>query len=289
MRNPTGDNLPNKLIGEARFEDEIIVASQLARKAGQVIMSMYGKKFTVRQKGDAGPVTDADLRSEEILVEGLQRAFPGDLIISEERTPPVASSPARRVWYVDPLDGTQEFINGQGEFSVLIGLAVSGEPRLGLILWPVDGTQFLGIADHAAWQEAGGARRRLAVSSQADLPKMTLVVSRSHRHRRIESIRTRLGITEELRCGSVGLKVGMVASGQADLYVEPASYTSVWDTCGPEAILRGGGGKLTDLTGAPLTHKATGDLRHAKGLLATNGKCHQQIVEAIGGSVSEGR
>jgi 3'(2'), 5'-bisphosphate nucleotidase len=263
------------------FQHEIAVVSRLARDAGKVILTVYRTDFAVRQKGFAGPVTEADLQAHEVIVAGLQREFPDDVIISEEGSPFIASHTEKRTWYVDPLDGTQEFVARNGEFSVLIGLTISGRPVLGFVLRPMDESLFVGIADQEGWLETNGARTRLTVSRQTDLSKLRLVVSRSHRHALIDNVRDRLGITEEIRCGSVGLKLGMLASGLADLYVEPAPYTSVWDTCGPEAVLRGAGGRLTDLGGQGLLYRSGEDRHHRRGLLASNGVCHDQVVAAI--------
>lgn len=264
------------------FKNEIEVAVRLAREAGRLIMALYGSGLTVRQKGEAGPVTEADERAHEVIVEGLQRAFPHDAIISEEGTPAIGSHTGARIWYVDPLDGTQEFIARNGEFSVLIGLTIAGQATVGVVLRPVDGALFVGIADQQAWSEDPGMPARLAVSRQTELSKLRLVVSRSHRHPLIDAMRACLGITEELRCGSVGLKIGMLVSGQADLYLDASGNTSAWDVCGPEAILRGAGGRLTDLTGQPLLYESRGDLHNKRGLIASNGVCHDQVVAAIG-------
>lgn len=264
------------------FPHEIETASRLAREAGKVVFEVYQTHFTVKQKGAAGPVTEADLRAHEVIVSGLEREFADDVIISEEGPLPLTVASNGRTWYVDPLDGTQEFVDRTGEFSVMLGLAIDNRPTVGVVLRPVDEALFIGIADREAWLESGGTRRRLCVSRESDLSKMRLAVSRSHRHARIDEVRSRLGITAEIRCGSVGLKIGLIAQGQADLYVEPGRYTHAWDVCGPEAILRGAGGRMTDLDGRPLRYESSGDLRNKSGLIATNGVCHDRVIAAIG-------
>ncbi len=266
----------------APFRHEIETASRLAKEAGKVVLEVYRTFFTVKQKGAAGPVTEADIRAHELIVSGLRQEFPGDVVISEEDPPSTVSRPGARVWYVDPLDGTQEFVDRTGEFSVMLGLAIDNRPTVGVVLRPVDEALFIGIADREAWLEIGGTRRPLCVSRESDLSKMRLAVSRSHRHARIDEVRIRLGITEEIRCGSVGLKIGLIAQGQADLYVEPGRYTHAWDVCGPEAILRGAGGRMTDLDGRPLRYESSSDLRNKSGLIATNGVCHDRVIAAIG-------
>ena len=98
-------------------------AVELARQAGLLILKIYETDFSVSYKGKSDPVTEADQRANDLIVEGLQRKFPQDSIVAEESFPPRESVKADFVWYVDPLDGTKEFISKNGEFSVMIGLA----------------------------------------------------------------------------------------------------------------------------------------------------------------------
>lgn len=263
----------------AEYPRELETASRLARQAGEVILKIYATDFSVASKGKAGPVTEADLQASQLIVEGLRKAFPGDAVVSEED----AASHVRhegRVWYVDPLDGTKEFVSRNGEFSVMIGLAVEGRAAVGVVHRPVTGSLYCGTAEHEAWLEESGRRRRLWVTSTRDAGALRVAVSRSHRHPLLTELLARSGVAREIPCGSVGLKIGLVADRQADLYVDPSPYTSAWDTCGPEAILSGAGGRMTDLAGDPIAY-GRAELRNRKGLLGTNGACHDTILRAI--------
>lgn len=228
-------------MGDGYTREQEIIAD-LARIAGQAILEVYVSSFEVRYKGPDDPVTDADLRAEEIIVSGLSREFPGDGIVSEER--PVSDEARRRprVWYVDPLDGTGEFVARTGEFSVIIGLLEQGLPKLGVIYQPIGDRLYVGVRDESAWIIERGERRRTWVSAAALPDPLRLAVSRSHRHPMIDVVKLRLGVVTEVPCGSVGAKIGLLLSGRADVYVEPAPYTSKWDVCGAEAILLGAGG-----------------------------------------------
>ena len=261
------------------FRHEIDVATRLVRSAGSIIMKIYHTDFIVQSKGDAGPVTEADQRANDVIREGLHRAFPADLVVSEESAM-LGTLEASRVWYVDPLDGTQEFVTRNDEFSVLVGLAVNGQATLGLIHRPVDAALFIGIAGAEAWVEHDGGRTRLVVSDLSDPHKLQLVVSRSHRHPLIDEMRSRIGITRESRCGSVGLKIARLAQRRADVYLEPSGLTNTWDLCGPEAVLRGASGRLTDLAGLPLVYRPS-DHKNRRGVVATNGACHDRVINAI--------
>ena len=262
------------------FTRELNEAARLARAAGALLMKIYATDFAVSYKGPDDPVTEADKQANELLVTGLRGLFPDDGVVAEESADNSDALHKGRVWYVDPLDGTSDFVLKNGEFSVMIGLAVNGGARAGVVYRPAGDVLFAGIADQEAWLEENGKRKPLAVSSRADLASLRLTVSRSHRHALIDELKARLGIGQESPCGSVGLKVGLIATQQADLYVDLSMFTKAWDTCGPEAILRGAGGRMTDLAGAPLAYGGQ-ELRNMRGLVASNGACHDRVIETI--------
>jgi len=268
------------------FGRESEVASHLAQEAGDVIMRIYATEFSVDYKAKNDPVTEADRLASRVIVEGLQREFPDDLVVSEEEPIAASASAPDRVWYVDPLDGTHEFIKRNGEFAVMIGLAVAGQPRVGVVFRPVTAELFRGIVGQGAWLDAKGTTCPLRVSSGTDLSQWRLVASRSHRDHRVDDVRRRLGISEESRIGSVGIKVGLLVARQADVYLEPSSMTKAWDSCAPEAILHAGGGRMTDLEGAPLRYLPS-DVRNWKGLVATNGACHDRVISECASVIRE--
>ncbi len=265
------------------YTREYQVVADLARTAGQAILEVYASGFEVRYKGPDDPVTDADLGAEEIIVSGLSREFPDDGIVSEERSVSETARRKTRVWYVDPLDGTGEFVARTGEFSVIIGLLEQGLPKLGVIYRPLDDVLYAGIYDEIAWVIRGGQRRRTRVSVAAPPHALRLAVSRSHRHPIIDAVKSRLGVVTEVPCGSVGAKIGLLLSNQADAYVEPSPYTSKWDVCGVEAILRGAGGCMSDMAGGPMEYEEP-DIRNRGGFVATNGACHDAVLAAISAS-----
>jgi 3'(2'), 5'-bisphosphate nucleotidase len=256
------------------------VASDLARLAGKAILKVYATRFEVRFKGPNDPVTDADLLAQDIIVEGLSREFPHDGIVSEEC--PVSEEARRkpRVWYVDPLDGTGEFVARTGEFSVIIGLLEEGLPKFGVIYRPVGDVLYAGACDEATWITTGADCRRAWVSTAIPPHLVRLAVSRSHRHPIIDRIKAGLGNVSEIACGSVGAKIGLLVSEKADAYVEPSPYTSKWDVCGAEAVLRGAGGFMSDMAGGPIRYEGT-ELKNTRGFVATNRMCHGDVLAAI--------
>jgi 3'(2'), 5'-bisphosphate nucleotidase len=266
----------------ASFERELGVAEALAREAGALALRYFGTELTVHSKVGNEPVTRADREASDLIVRGLGAAFPVDVIISEEAADDRRRlEPDRRVWYVDPIDGTRDFIRGRQGFAVMIGLAVGGVPRLGVVYQPPTDRLFRAAAGEGSWLVAAGAPpRRLRCAPTTDLGALRLVASRSHRTAEIDAVKSALGIDDEMNVGSVGLKLGLIAQGERDLYVNPSSKSSAWDTCAPEVLLVEAGGRITDLDGSPLRYDAPA-LKNERGLLASNGIVHDQLVEKL--------
>lgn len=262
------------------YDQELKETVRLVQAAGRLLLDIYETDFEVRYKGPSDPVTEADTRVNEFLVKNLQAAFPRDGVVSEEANEGTLITKAERIWYVDPLDGTHEFISKNGEFSIMVGLAVGGRPQMGVVYRPVGEILYAGLSEQGAWLSKHGKNRPLTVSTRRDPSTLGLVVSRSHRDVFIDRLRDGIGIRQESSCGSVGLKIGLIAEQRADLYMEASGKTSAWDTCGPHAILHGAGGRLTDLWGAPLTYDPE-HVRNRRGLVASNGACHDDVLRAI--------
>ncbi|MGA9520399.1 MAG: 3'(2'),5'-bisphosphate nucleotidase CysQ [Myxococcaceae bacterium] len=249
------------------LQHELDIAVDLAREAGRIVLEVYATGFAVEDKPDgAGPVTEADQRANDFIVDRLRSAFPGDGVVAEES--PVASHAARsgRCWFVDPVDGTAEFVEKNGMFAVHIGLAIDGQATVGVVFGPVPDKLYAGIVGRGAFLEEHGRRRPLQVSPPPASRDMRLVVSRSHKSKQTDRVRAELGITRVSELGSVGLKCGLIAEGGADLYLHPSDRSYRWDSCAPEAMLRAAGGVLTDFGGQPYRYD-TDELRNVRGMI----------------------
>ena len=268
------------------LKKELEIAKELAAKAGNILLERYQENPSVSWKGLDAPVTAADRAASEVLVRELKRLFPGDGILSEEEQDDPARLGRSRVWIIDPMDGTREFIDHFDEFAVMIGLAVDGKARLGIVYQPTTGKIYYATTGSGAFLEDRGARRRLLVSTEADPSRMTVALSRSHHSPQVDLLCDRLGIKETIRSGSIGLKVGLICEGRAHLYLHTGARTCQWDTCAAEAILREAGGQMTDAYGVPLRYNGP-ELRNLRGVIASNGAAHDRIVE-ITKSVASG-
>ncbi len=246
-----------------RYSDDLETAAQAALIGGAAACAYYeSDDLEVREKAGAGrvtnPVTRADHASNDAILEVLATRS-GEPVLSEESPAPADRS--GRLWVVDPLDGTKEFISRNGEFSVMVGLAVGGEARLGAVYQPAAVRLYLGIAGAAAWTVAHPEREARASPLRVDGSPgqpLRLIRSRSHPDAALAQLEERLeerpGGVRIVLSGSVGIKCACVARGGADLYVHPVPYLKEWDTCAPEAVLRGAGGRVTDCRGMPLRY-----------------------------------
>lgn len=258
---------------------ELEVAVDLARQAGATIMRYYRTGLIADRKNGDEPVTEADQAADRLIAAGLRAAFPEDGLLTEESDDDLDRLNRERVWIVDPLDGTTEFIAETGDFAVQIGLTRNGRPVLGVVYQPTEGQLFFAAASAGAFCVQNGQVTRLSVTAQIDPSKMCLVASRSHQSSFVEAARQVLGIRSTRRVGSVGLKVGLLARGECDLYLA-TTVSKEWDTCAPDAILREAGGKLSNLCGEELRYNKP-DITACTGLIGSNALAHGQIVRAL--------
>jgi 3'(2'), 5'-bisphosphate nucleotidase len=257
---------------------ELERALELAIQAGTVVRKLQRGELAVEMKPGDEPVSVADRRASELIVSGLVASFPHDPVISEELPPAPGAFGSQRFWLVDPIDGTKDFIRGEDGYSVMIGLVAGGRPALGVVHQPAQERTFYATPE-GAWVTVGDEASELRVSDVATAAEARLVASKSHRSDELDRVKQQLGIANEHNIGSVGVKLALIAMAARDLYVSPATKTKAWDTCAPEAILVKAGGRLTDLFGAPLEY--SGELAHTRGLLASNGRIHDEVVAKL--------
>jgi 3'(2'), 5'-bisphosphate nucleotidase len=274
---------PGSLQGADRFLEgadphlleDLWVAAKAAFAGGRAACAFYeDAELEIEDKGVNDPVTAADHAANAAILRVLRDARSADAILSEESTPPEAGRLGGRLWVVDPLDGTKEFIARNGEFSIMVGLARGGTAVLGAVYQPAIDRLFLGISDRAAWVVAnvqqGFGRREISLADALPGPgRVRFVRSRSHPDERLRELESALGQIETVVSGSVGIKCALIATGEADLYVHPVPYLKEWDTCAPEAVLRGAGGTVTDCAGRPLAYGKP-DPRQPGGIFAAH-------------------
>ena len=274
----------------SNYDQELTAAVDLARAAGNSILAQYEKPLRVETKShddDIEPVTQADRIANELIVNGLKAQFPRDGILAEESVDTERRLSKSRVWMVDPLDGTNGFIDGNGDFAVQIGLVEDGEPVISVVYLPLSRVMYRAIAGGGAWIERPQREtEQAAVSDRRTFATMRLAASRSHRSPRMNKVVQRFGFREEVQRGSVGIKVGLLVEQQCDVYIHLSPRTKQWDTCAPQLILTEAGGRLTDLFGQPLNYNVP-DVNNRNGLVASNGVSHDLIIETLAPLLAE--
>ncbi len=227
----------------------------LARAAGEAILEVYEGPIAVETKDDRSPLTAADRASHRVIAAGLRRLTPEIPVLSEEgRAMPHAERGGWvRLWVVDPLDGTKEFIKRNGEFTVNIALVEGGAPVLGVVYVPVRRVFTGGGGGGGAWRQEGDrAPAPIHVRKADPASGLTVVQSRSHPSPELEAYLAGLKVAESVSVGS-SLKLCAVAEGRADLYPR-LGPTMEWDTAAGQAVVEGAGGKVLDREGRPLVY-----------------------------------
>ena len=233
--------------------------ADLAKIAGDAILEVYATDFDVQAKEDDSPLTQADMASNRKIVAGLAALTPEIPIISEEFGLPefTERSAWSRYWLIDPLDGTREFVNRNGEFTVNIALIDNNRPVFGVVHVPVSNATYIGCEGAGAEVRDEHGNRRINVAGRSANP-VRVVGSRSHRGASLDAFLQNLGKFEMLPMGS-SLKFCRVAEGAADIYPR-LGLTSEWDTAAAQAVVEQAGGSVVELDGKPLSYNRKEDI-----------------------------
>ena len=232
----------------------LLEVTALAREAGRAILEVYASSFSVQEKEDRSPLTEADLRSEKLILAGLRRIAPEIPVLSEEsvQVPYAARKGWSRLWVVDPLDGTKEFVQRNGEFTVNIALVDEHRPVLGIVHAPVLERDYYAAEGVGAFRsDARAAGRPIRAAKRGGGP-VRVVGSRSHRGSSLDAFLARVGPHELVEVGS-SLKLCLVAEGDADVYPR-LGPTCEWDTAAGQCVLEQAGGQVLKLDGEPLAY-----------------------------------
>jgi 3'(2'), 5'-bisphosphate nucleotidase len=245
------------------LEPELALASDLAKRAGQAILAVRAHAIAASSlKSDQSPVTVADLAADAVIRAGL--AATGDVIVTEETWKGGDIGKHARAWFVDPIDGTEGFIEKSRDYVVQIGLCVHGAPALGVIYQPETGLLWRGVVPDRRCErvEAGVALAR-TVAGRALPARPRIAISVTHPCAVGDFVSEELGGVAVWR-GSAGLKVALIVDDEADAYVTASRSIKLWDTCAPAAVLLAAGGEVTTLAGSPISYE--GPAAHAGGV-----------------------
>jgi 3'(2'), 5'-bisphosphate nucleotidase len=265
------------------YEAELQAALHAAALAGRAVAEAY-THFLQIPDAPADIHTKADSEAQEIILQSLRAAFPDDGLCAEEETPTLAGAKhtGPRLWVVDPIDGTRGFARKNGEFSVMIAFVHDGRPAVGVVLEPAKDRLTYAAHGGGCWRLDGGAKEpvRCQVGPADTLSAATLVQSRSRDpgvpSGQVEALKP----AHVIEVYSAGVKLVLVARGEADIYVNRYQAFHDWDICAGHVLVAEAGGTVTGLLGEEL-HYGTEGAWQRSGLLATNGKLHVAAVEKL--------
>ena len=231
---------------------------EIAHRAGTEILAVYGSDFTVLDKADASPVTEADTRAERVILNGLAACAPGLAVVAEESVAAghVPALDGRPFFLVDPLDGTREFIGRNGEFTVNIALVEDGSPTAAVVHLPALDETFWTAGDGVAWRARGGAGPERIACRRPGGDGLVVIASRSHRGAETDVYLERFEIADIVSAGS-SLKFCRIAEGAADLYPR-LGRTMEWDIAAGHAIVEAAGGSVETIDGKRLVYGKPG-------------------------------
>ncbi len=290
--------MANDLWETARTE-----ACRAAALAWQAIEGLYRSGNKVKQT-DEGPSTSADHLADRIILDHLKARFPTEEFgyLTEESEDDRERLARRRVWIIDPIDGTVDFIKKTGNFTVHVALVEELEPEIWLpvaatVYWPLAqeaagasppsglmysavrgrGSQTICYENHAPVGEPSPVR----VSGSSTIPELRAVMSSTHRDERLDRLIELFGFAQVRSVGSMGVKMNLISSGDFDCYINPVrGRVREWDSCAPELILTEAGGRVTGCEG---THRSYNreSVYLENGLVASNGQCHEALIERL--------
>jgi len=255
------------------INDLLKPTTEIARLAGKKIMEIYSAGFTVTEKSDSSPVTEADLAANNIIVKALTDLDPSIPILSEESDIAPFSTRVnwQQYWLIDPLDGTKEFIKRNNEFTVNIALIKNHTPILGVIHLPPKDTSYFATQGNGAYKKIGDDNPTRIKTNKTDHENFTVLVGNNAvDSRTLDAFRNKVGNHNFKRVGS-SLKTCIIAEGEADVYPR-FGPTSEWDTAAAQCIIEEAGGKMTDMILKPLRYNTKESLRNPYFISFANAK-----------------
>ncbi len=267
-----------------QFEVELSEALAAAQKAGDLIRRDY-ESFVAIADAPVDISTATDRGAQEIILQHLQQKFPGDSLCAEENTDTLRNSQqsGNRVWVVDPIDGTRGFAMKNGEFSVMIGLLIDGELAVGVVLEPVFDRFTYATRGGGCWTRTGTGHAQLCkVSLEANPKNSVLVQSHSRSPDQRSAPVQAIVPARVIEVYSAGVKLALVARGEADLYVNIYPNFHDWDIAAGHLLVTEAGGRVTTLRNEPVKYGAA-KFEQKGGLLATNSAIHDAATQLLAG------
>jgi len=254
-------------------ETEIAINASL--KAGKAILEIYQNGTTLSNNNKQDLKTNADLLSNEILNKELEPS--NHIILSEESLDNKERLDKKRIWIIDPLDGTNDFVKKTGEFSIMVALIEDHHPILSVIYQPTNNLLYLAKKGKGAYLLNNEKWLKLSTNTKEKLSDCTVVTSRSHLAKNESDFIKILNIKDSYKKGSAGLKAGDICRKKADIYFTTTNKIKHWDTCAAYLLIKESGGEITDMFGNDLIYN-TEKVNHEHGILLATKLIHNELV-----------
>ncbi|HXU64564.1 MAG TPA: 3'(2'),5'-bisphosphate nucleotidase CysQ [Polyangia bacterium] len=265
----------------SQLDRALQVACDAARDAGKVILSYYGNPELVADiKPDQSPVTVADKAADALILDRLRTAFPEDGTLTEESADDGTRLGKSRLWIVDPLDGTRDFLAQTGDFSVHIGLCVEGRPVLGVVYQPVRQALYHAVRGGGAFLDSNGTSTQIRTSRRRDPGELRVGISRLNPDEGLGKCLAASGLAPRAVAMGASVKHMALARGDLDAVLNLSPAEQEWDTCAPEVILAEAGCTVSDGDGKPMQYNQK-DLYRRRGSVWSNGLCHPFMLRVI--------
>ncbi len=253
--------------------------SRLLKQAGEQVMKIYHSDFSHELKKDKSPITEADLLANKIIHEGLEKLFPYEIVSEETHTQ--ITDINQPVWVLDPIDGTKDFVDKTDEFSIMLALVEQQQPVLGVVYVPALDKLYYAEKNHGAFLQVGDQNPvKLNVSKVKNIADITLVRSRNHFSEADQAVANELQIQQFIKLGSVGIKFGAIAAGQAELCFYCNGKMGIWDDAASHIILKEAGGDVFTMSGEEPRYDLNGR-KMPDGFIGSNGYNKKEVLAAI--------
>jgi fructose-1,6-bisphosphatase/inositol monophosphatase family enzyme len=253
----------------------------IARKAGEIVMKYKesGKLETTYKTGPYDPVTIADKEAGEYITTEIKKLYPEDKILSEESAD-VPKDYEGRVWMIDPIDATMNYVSGGTSFSIMIGLTIDGKPQAGVVYLPARDWMFYASKGEGSWMTNGQKTKKLQIRDVDEINEATAIMATGYDKKVKWRFLERMPVSKIIVDNSVGTRLARIAMNDADLHVCTSTTIKKWDTCAGQVILEEAGGIMTDLEGSELDYKKE-TLEWDKSFVATSPKIHKRVLEWV--------
>jgi 3'(2'), 5'-bisphosphate nucleotidase len=262
------------------YQTELTAAREAAVRASEYLRKEY-ESFVAIPDAPVTISTHADKASQELILGFLHERFPNDALCAEESTPAFDAIPkaGRRAWVVDPIDGTRGFAKKVGQFSAMIALLVGGQPVVGVVAEPAQDRYTFARVGGGCWTHTGAAEPSRCRVSSRGFADLVLVQSWAKTGMSPKPVRA-LQPKQVIETYSGGVKLALVARGEADVYANTYETFRDWDVCAGQVLVTEAGGTVSDLSGNLITYQNDG-FAQTRGLLATNGTIHSEAVQRL--------